>query len=97
MYIPIDPQPTNVQGWLAAATEVQQRGGDAHNVVIDVADPLTETEADVEIIKIVDCFLRDHRANTLNGVANTIFLRASSIDMDQMISIRSTAIRSSHI
>jgi thymidylate synthase len=73
MYIPINPQPTNVQGWLAAATEVQQRGGDAHNVVIDVADPLTETEADVEIIKIIDCFLRDHRANTLNGVANTIF------------------------
>jgi hypothetical protein len=46
MYIPIDPQPTNVQGWLAAATVVQTRGGEAHNVVIDIADPLAETETD---------------------------------------------------
>jgi hypothetical protein len=73
MYIPIDPQQTNVQGWLAAATTVLARGGDAHNVVIDIADPLAETEIDVEIIRVVDRFLRDHRANTLSGVANTIF------------------------
>lgn len=73
MYIPIDPQPTNVQGWLAAAAVVQASGGDAHNVVIDIADPLAETETDAEIIRTVDRFLRDHRANTLSGVANTIF------------------------
>ena len=44
MYLPIDPQPTNAQGWLAAASAVQGRGGEAHNVVIDIADPVSETE-----------------------------------------------------
>jgi thymidylate synthase len=73
MYIPIDSQPTNVQGWLAAATVVHARGGDAHNVVIDIADPIAETDTDVAIIRAVDHFLRDHRANTLSSVANTIF------------------------
>jgi len=73
MYLPIDSQPTNAQGWLAAATAVQGRGGEAHNVVIDIADPLAESETDVAIIKEVDRFLREHRRNSLSGVANTIF------------------------
>ncbi|HMA73104.1 MAG TPA: hypothetical protein VKP67_16720 [Xanthobacteraceae bacterium] len=73
MYLPIDPQSTNAQAWLAAASAVQARGGEAHNVVIDIADPLTETKADVAIISEVDGFLRAHRANSLSGVANTIF------------------------
>ena len=34
MYLPINPQPTNVQGWLAAAMAVQQHDGEAHNVII---------------------------------------------------------------
>jgi thymidylate synthase len=73
MYLPIDPQPTNVQGWLAAATAVQAKGGEVHNVVIDIADPLCETDTDAAIIREVDAFLRRHHRNTLNGVANTIF------------------------
>ena len=40
MYTPIPPQPTNAQAWLAAAAAVQDAGGEAHNVVIDIADPL---------------------------------------------------------
>lgn len=77
MYLPIEPQPTNVQGWLAAASAVQVCGGEAHNVVIDIADPLAETEIDVAIIRKVDEFLRGHRANSLSGVANTIFPQAT--------------------
>jgi thymidylate synthase len=77
MYIPIDPQPTNAQAWLAAATAVQERGGDAHNVVIDVSDPLAETETDTAVIATVDHFLREHRKNTLSSVANTIFPQAT--------------------
>ncbi|RWM45554.1 hypothetical protein [Mesorhizobium sp.] len=73
MYLPIEPQPTGVQGWLAAATAVEAQGGEAHNVVIDIADPLRESEKDAEIIREVDRFLRDHRRNALSGVANTIF------------------------
>ncbi len=73
MYLPIEPQQTNVQAWLAAATAVQARGGEAHNVVIDIADPLAETAVDAEIIREVDSFLRTHHCNSLSGVANTIF------------------------
>ncbi len=73
MYLPIEPQPTNVQGWLAAAIAVQSRGGEAHNVVIDIADPLGESATDAAIIREVDAFLRGHHRNTLSGVANTIF------------------------
>ena len=40
MYTPIPPQPTNAQAWLAAASAVQDAGGEAYNVVIDIADPL---------------------------------------------------------
>lgn len=73
MYVPIDPQATNVQGWLNAALTVQSRGGDAHNVVIDIADPLAEAATDAAIIREVDAFLRSHNRNSLSGVANTIF------------------------
>lgn len=73
MYLPIKTQPSNVQGWLAAASAVQANGGEAHNVVIDIADPIAETATDAVIIREVDAFLRSHRRNTLSGVANTIF------------------------
>ena len=76
MYLPIPTQPSNVQGWLAAASAVQANGGEAYNVIIDIADPILETDADVRVIRAVDSFLRAHRVNTLNGVANTIFPQA---------------------
>ena len=62
-----------MQGWLSAAAAVQKRGGKAHNVIIDIADPLTETSTDAAIIREVDAFLRSRHVNTLTGVANTIF------------------------
>ena len=73
MYLPIEPQATNTQGWLAAAIAVQEHGGEAHNVIIDIADPLSETRADTAIVREVDGFLRDHHHYALNTVANTIF------------------------
>jgi thymidylate synthase len=73
MYLPIPTQPTNAQGWLAAATAVQRGGGEAHNVVIDILDPVAETPLDATIIRTVDVFLREHHAISLAGVANTIF------------------------
>jgi hypothetical protein len=39
MYMPIPPQHTNAQAWLAAASAVQDAGGESYNVVIDIADP----------------------------------------------------------
>ncbi len=73
MYTPVTPQPTNAQAWLAAAAAVQDAGGEAHNVVIDVADPLSISPTDHAILVTVDDFLRQHHANTVSGVANTIF------------------------
>jgi hypothetical protein len=77
MYLPIEPKPTNAQAWLAAATAVQDAGGDAHNVVIDIANPLALAPGDNEIITAVDRFLRSHHRNTISGVANTIFPQAT--------------------
>src|ERR1700722_14328476 len=73
MYLPMESKATNAEAWLAAASAVQAQGGEAHNVVIDITDPIAETEADVAVIRLVDGFLRNHHVNTLNGVANTIF------------------------
>lgn len=77
MYLPINSQPTSTQGWLAAASAVRACGGEAHNVIIDIADPLAETEADCAIIREVDSFLRHHGAQSLSSVANTIFPQAT--------------------
>ena len=77
MYLPIEPQPTNAQAWLAAASAVKDQGGEAYNVVIDIADPVAESERDVAIIREVDRFLRSHHANSLSSVANTIFPQAT--------------------
>ena len=73
MYTPIASQPTNAQAWLAAAVAVQDAGGEAHNVIIDIADPLAVVGPDDAILTEVDQFLRNHHVNTVAGVANTIF------------------------
>tara|TARA_R110002012_G_scaffold159011_2_gene320650 strand:+ start:704 stop:1510 length:807 start_codon:yes stop_codon:yes gene_type:complete len=73
MFLPIESRPTSTQGWLAAATSVEANGGEAHNVVIDIDDPLAETDTDANIIRAVDAFLLGHHRNSLSGVANTIF------------------------
>jgi thymidylate synthase len=73
MYTAVPPQPTNAQAWLAAAAAVQGAGGEAYNVIIDIADPLAVAGPDDDILMAVDQFLREHHVNTLAGVANTIF------------------------
>jgi thymidylate synthase len=73
MYVPVEPQPTSAQGWLHGAQAVRIRNGEAHNVIIDIADPLAESETDAAIIREVDAFLRSHHRNSLRGVSNTIF------------------------
>lgn len=73
MYTIIPPQPTNARAWIAAVAAVQDTGGEAYNVVIDIADPLAESELDEKILTKVDQFLRTHNVNALAGVANTIF------------------------
>jgi hypothetical protein len=78
MYLPIQPQQTCAQAWLAAATAINQAGREAYNVIVDIGEPLTRTPADLQIISLVDDFLREHdspakRVYPVSTVANTIF------------------------
>ncbi len=75
MYLPIESQRTCAAAWLEAAKAVNAAPGqEAHNVIIDVAEPLIETAADAQIMGLVDDFLRAaQRALPLQSVANTIF------------------------
>ncbi len=75
MYLPIESQRTCAAAWLEAATAVNAAlGHEAHNVVIDVAEPLVETAGDDQVMGLVDDFLRAaQEALPLQSVANTIF------------------------
>lgn len=78
MYLPIKTQPSCASAWLAAVTTVNAANGahDAQNVIVDVADPLATSDADREVIALVDQYLRDHDRYPVETVANTIFPQA---------------------
>lgn len=60
--------------WLAAAEAVHSAPGhEAHNVIIDVTDPLLESPIDQGITSEVDGFLRQRNHSPVRTVANTIF------------------------
>jgi thymidylate synthase len=74
MYLPIAPTQTCAAAWLKAAKAVEAaHGHEAHNVIIDVAEPLSESEADRHVIQLVDTFLRLKDCMPVQAVANTIF------------------------
>ncbi len=74
MYLPITTRQTCAAAWLEAVTAVNAaQGHEAHNVIIDVAEPLSQSAADGRVIELVDGFLRGHGALPLQSVANTIF------------------------
>jgi hypothetical protein len=59
MYLPIKPTDTCPAGWLSAAREVNASPGhEAHNVIIDMAEPMSESAADRHVILLADEFLR---------------------------------------
>jgi hypothetical protein len=76
MYAAVETQPSCARAWLAASRIVVAAGGEAYNVVIDVADPLVCNELDVAIIGTVDQFVRGHGRYSVTTVANTIFPEA---------------------
>jgi thymidylate synthase len=74
MYLPIAPTQTCAAAWLNAANAVNAaHGHEAHNVIIDVAEPLSESAADSRVVQLVDSFLRLKKAMPVQAVANTIF------------------------
>jgi thymidylate synthase len=74
MYLPIKTTQTCAAAWLEAVTAVNDsQGHEAQNVIIDVAEPLSQSTADSRVIELVDGFLRGQEAMPLQAVANTIF------------------------
>lgn len=79
MFLPRISRPSCASGWLAASQAVQAMPGhEAHNVIIDIDDPLIETEQDRQVTKLVDAYLTRHTENEflVRTVANTIFPQA---------------------
>lgn len=73
MYLPVPSQPDCMSAWREAVRVVdQQRGRSAHNVIIDVKDPVSIPSLHREGFAIVDRFLEAH-AKPIETVANTIF------------------------
>lgn len=73
MYLPIPPQADCPSAWLQSVRLVdEQPGHQAHNVIIDVADPLAQANLDNPIVERVNDFLIE-RDKSIEAIANTIF------------------------
>lgn len=73
MYLPVQSQHSCPLAWLAATNAVDaQPGHEAHNVVIDIEDPVVDTTRTHPVVAEVDDFLKIRNKSVLT-VANTIF------------------------
>lgn len=72
--------PRCAEAWLAASEAVYPcHGHESHHVVIDVADPIAQTQSDRAVIEAVDAYLATHTHSgfLVRTVANTIFPQAT--------------------
>jgi thymidylate synthase len=77
MYLPIRSQATRAKAWLLAARVVDSLPDhEAHNVVINIEDPLAHSSEDDVVEALVDQYLRNSGRMPLRSVANTIFPEA---------------------
>jgi hypothetical protein len=73
MYLPVQSQHSCALAWLAATNAVDaQAGHEAHNVVIDIEDPVVDITRAHSVVAEVDDFLKI-REKSVFTVANTIF------------------------
>lgn len=70
------PEQRLVPAWLAALKHLKVQGGAATNVVLDIADAATITDADRLVLGKVDDALRIHADTSVKTVAATIFPQA---------------------
>lgn len=74
MYHPIPPQPDCVSAWREAVRFVDgQSHHEAHNVVIDVVDPIARGTMEDPVVREVDSFVTAKGKKAVETVANTIF------------------------
>jgi len=73
VYLPVPPQPDCASAWLEAVKQVDARPGhEAHNVIIDVADPTAGATLANPVVARVNEFLLA-RDKSIDAIANTIF------------------------
>jgi hypothetical protein len=76
VYLAVKQQPDCASAWLEAVRQVDAKPGhEAHNVVIDVADPTAAATLAHPIVACVDAFLVA-RGKPIETIANTIFPQA---------------------
>ncbi len=69
----LHPQPDCASAWLTAASFVDdQAGHEAHNIMFDIADPISGVDIENPIVSIVESFLNGFD-KSLFSIANTIF------------------------
>ena len=74
MYHPIPSQPDCVSAWREAVRLAdRQPHHEAHNVVIDVLDPVGRSTMEDPVVREVDAFLLAKGTKAVETVANTIF------------------------
>jgi thymidylate synthase len=76
VYLAVKPQPDCALAWLEAVRQVDaEPGHEAHNVMIDVADPTAAATLAHPVVASVDEFLKV-RGKPVETIANTIFPQA---------------------
>jgi hypothetical protein len=75
MYISISPQRSCALAWVEAGLALIREGDEGYNVIMEVEDPVNHNLQDVEVIKLVNSFLRDRGYGNfpVSTVSNTIF------------------------
>jgi hypothetical protein len=74
MYLPVPSQPDCFSGWREAVRLVDaQTEHHAHNVIIDVANPIARASMGDPAVAAVSAFLEEHDKKPIETVANTIF------------------------
>lgn len=73
MYLPVPPQPDCATAWREAMRAVIGHGNEAHNVILDIADPVGSATLANPVIAAVDAFLEAKGVKPVETVANTIF------------------------
>ena len=83
MFLPRLSRPRAAATWLAASQAVYALPGhEAHHVLIDIDDPVSESGADQAVIAELDSFLGEHSESgfLVRTVANTIFPQSTYED-----------------
>ncbi len=70
MYLAIPPQPDCVTAWLKAVRAVDdEKGHEAHNVIIDIEDPTARADLSDPVVAQVDAFGHVRQRGVISAVA----------------------------